>query len=391
MACNSCKDVVEIEDLDVPHVVRKCANCGREMRVHSPGDHGIGIKVNKGDKFVIPRTWFKIYANPLKGKVHLTKAGLIWFAKLLFLEDLPKKRKDIEVELDKNEKTCSQILKTSELLKDLDIENPDHSTQIFETLKESHESAEWWAFSFRMFNDLIKDAIRENDAKKAAWAMACAERCRSLLIFKTNLEDVVRMGYSAKRIIDILKIWDGNKENADEEFWQMHFNENSYVLSQIFSVPIVFIQDKAYVGGMGIDRKGAKFVDYLYSIDTTNEAILIEIKTPTTKLLGAKYRNIFKPSAELSGTVIQISDYKTALMQNITAIAQDFGKPLAAFNPRCLIIAGNTEKQLDTDNKRRSFELFRANLNRIEIVTYDELFKKIEVLATLFDLIRKKN
>jgi putative restriction endonuclease len=42
------------------------------------------------------------------------------------------------------------------------------------------------------------------------------------------------------------------------------------------------------------------------------------------------------------------------------------------------------------DLKRRSFELFRTNLSGVEIITYDELFKKIEVLATLFNLIRKE-
>lgn len=70
-----------------------------------------------------------------------------------------------------------------------------------------------------------------------------------MLVFKEQLEEVVWMGHSAKRIIEILKIWNSNKENTDEEFWQLTFNENAYVLSQIFAVPIVFIQDKAYVGG----------------------------------------------------------------------------------------------------------------------------------------------
>jgi hypothetical protein len=36
--------------------------------------------------------------------------------------------------------------------------------------------------------------------------------------------------------------------------------------------------------------------------------------------------------------------------------------------------------------KRKSFELFRTNLKNVEIVTFDELFKKAETLATLFNL-----
>ena len=64
MSCGTCKNVVDIENHNLPHVVRKCKNCGREMHIQSPGDHGIGIKVNKGDKFVVPNSWFKIHANP---------------------------------------------------------------------------------------------------------------------------------------------------------------------------------------------------------------------------------------------------------------------------------------------------------------------------------------
>jgi len=220
--------------------------------------------------------------------------------------------------------------------------------------------------------------------------MACAERYRSMLVFKQHLEEVVWMGHSAKRLIDMLGLWDGNKDNADEGFWQIKFKESSYVFSQVFSVPVVFIQDNAYVGGMSIDRKDAKFVDYLYSGDTSNEAILIEIKAPTTKLIGSRYRGVYKPSSEITGALVQVSDYKVSLIQNLSAISKKSGKELTAFNPRCLIIAGNGEKQLDKEEKRRSFELFRSHLHGIEIVTYDELFKKMEIMATLFNLVKKK-
>ena len=55
-----------------------------------------------------------------------------------------------------------------------------------------------------------------------------------------------------------------------------------------------------------------------------------------------------------------------------------------------MLIAGNGKIELDNDVKRRSFELFRPQLRDVEVVTYDELFRKVEVLATLFNLVRKK-
>lgn len=389
MICEICKDLKEISNEDAPYTIKKCKGCGRELKIRDPGEHGIGIKVKEGDKFVIPGSWLKIHVDPLRGTSYFTKQGLEWFAKLIFLDDLPRKYEEIEETISKNESHFINILNQSKLLEGFDLNDSDQHEDIFNIVNENKGSIEWFAYIFGTFNEIAKDAITEGDPLKSAWAMACAERFRSMLVFKEDLEDVVWMGHSAKRLVNILNEWDGNKENSDEEFWQIKFSQNSYVLSQAFSVPVVFIQDKAYIGGMGIDRKNAKFVDFLFSSPSGNQVVLIEIKTPMTKLLGRKYRNIFRPSTELSGALIQANDYRSSLLQNLSSLSQDLGKKLSAFNPRCLIIAGNIENELNTELKRRSFELFRSSLQNIDIVTYDELFKKIEVMATLFNLIKK--
>lgn len=390
MLCKKCKDIVEIENEQMPHVIRTCKACGREMKICDPGDHGIGIRVEKGDRFIIPDGWFRIHANPLKGRGQLTKAGLEWFAKLIFLDKFPCEQDQIKDVLGKNDVYCTRILNNSELLAGLNIENEKDSKKIFEILIENKETVEWFAYTFGTLNSIAMEALAQGDVIRTAWAVAGAERFRSMLVFKQELEEVVWMGHSAKRLINLMETWDGNKSNSDEEFWQIQFNEHTYVLSQVFSVPVVFIQDKAYVGGMSIDRKDARFVDFLYSGDASNEAILIEIKTPATRLLGAKYRNIYKPSAELSGALIQVEDYKLSLSEHLSTISQGLDRKLTAFNPRCLIIAGNGEAELNDALKRRSFELFRGGLQNIEIITFDELFKKIEVLASLFSLTRNK-
>jgi hypothetical protein len=390
MACKECKDIVETVNKDIPHVVRKCKSCGREMKICPPGDHGIGITVEKGDRFVMPAGWFNIHANPLKGRGQLTKAGLEWFAKLIFLAKFPRQASQIEDILKENDTLCTNILQSSDLLAELDLEKEEDARKFFDVLKENQDTAEWFAYTFSMFNNIASKAIEQDDAQKAAWAMAGAERFRSMLVFKQELETVVWMGHSAKRLVDLLEVWDGNRSNPDEAFWQIQFNQHAYVLSQVFSVPVVFIQDKAYVGGMSLDRKDARFVDFLYSGDTSDATILIEIKTPETPLLGRKYRNIYKPSAEMSGALIQIKDYKLSLIEHLATITQRLEKKLTAFDPRCLIIAGNGEAELTDQVKRRSFELFRWGLQNIEVITYDELFKKAEVLASLFNLTRKK-
>lgn len=62
--------------------------------------------------------------------------------------------------------------------------------------------------------------------------MACAERYRALYLFKVNFEEVVWMGQSAKRLTDLLSLWDANKANGDEEFWQIQFQAHSLALSR---------------------------------------------------------------------------------------------------------------------------------------------------------------
>jgi len=387
MTCVECEHLVDIDDLSSPYVKRECHKCGRKINLREPGEKGHGIRVEKGDRFIFPKGWLQISANPLKGRGVLTKHGLEWFAKLIFIEELHNNPEQLEIQLKKNEEYCDNHLRSSDLINGLDIDNPDHSEKIFQRLNKNQGSLEWWAFLFGTFNSIAQKAIEENNAKKAAWAMGSAERCRSMCIFKDCLEEVVWMGHSARRIIDVITKWHSNKDNSDEEFWQVVFNENPYVLSQLFSVPVIFIKDKAYVGGMNIDRQDAKFVDYLYTNESSNDAILVEIKTPVTKLVGTRYRKgVHKPSNDLSGSIVQVLDYRRGLSMNIQAITQGTDHEIDVFNPRCVVIVGNASKELDTDKKRKSFELFRTNLKDVEIVTFDEIFKKAETLATLFNL-----
>ncbi len=388
MSCSQCQHLIDRPD--VPHVIRTCESCGRIMHIHETGKHGRGFNIQKGDQVVIPGNWLNLSFNPLKSTGTFSRSGLQWFAEMIMLEDMPKKQNDLVNELHGIEDRCDDILTNSPLLHGLDIAKEEDVDVIFGKLQDRKDTVEWWALLVELFTGAVKDAIESGEAQRAAWAMACAERCRSMVIYKQHLEEVIWMGHSAKRIVDVLGVWDNNKSNDDEEFWQITFNENAYVISQVFAVPVVFMQDRAYVGGMLVNRNEARFVDYLYSSESSQEAILVEIKTPNTKLLGAKYRGVHTPAAELSGAVVQVLDYRATLIRHVEQIIKGLGQNVSVFNPRCVIIAGNGEQNIDSESKRRSFELFRSGLKDVEIITYDELFRKVEVLGSLFNLIRKR-
>jgi hypothetical protein len=387
VSCDLCKDVEERPD--VPHVIHTCEGCGRELRIVKPGKHGKGLKIEKGDRIVIPKEWLQFSFNPLKARGHFTRAGLEWFARLIFIDNLPGKESDYNEEAHKLERRVDSIVNQSPLISPLDVNNEEDVEKIIKILKDNPGTLEYWAYWTGIFLATAREARSEGNAECASWATACAERCHAMLIFKEHLEEVVWMGHSAGRILNVLREWDARRSEGSEEFWQDTFNEHSYVLSQVFAVPVVFIQERAYVGGMKIDRQDAKFVDYLFSAESSREAILVEIKTPVAKLLGKEYRkNIFAPSNELSGSVVQVLSYRTELLRNLQGVL-DSGINIQAFRPRCVLIIGNASEELVDEYRRASFEAFRSSTD-VEIVTYDELFRKVEILVELFSLKRDK-
>ncbi len=181
-----------------------------------------------------------------------------------------------------------------------------------------------------------------------------------------------------------LKVWQENRNNDEEEFWQEEFAKRSYVLSQVFAYPVVVVKGKAYVGGKVITNQGGKVVDFLLRISSTNAPLLIEIKTPETPLLGGEYRTGVHPlHPQLAGAIAQVLSYRHSLVREYNSIFSDEPKRLAC-EPRCLVVAGNTA-QLTSRAMCESFELQRDRLQGVTVVTYDELYGRLAELVQLLE------
>jgi hypothetical protein len=389
VACDQCDEIVDAAESGGIYTIRSCKKCGREIKVRESGKHGIGVEIRKGDRVVVPSGFIRMAANPLKGGGNFTRHGLTWFSEIVFADDITANRTDFGPYLDRTIEKLDQFLRASKLLKDIDFDDPIEDA-LYKCVEANKGTAEWFAFVAANLFSFARESIKSNNVSDTAWSVAAAERFRSLWIFKEYFEDVVWMGHSAKRLTDVLSLWKANQTNSDEEFWQIKLHEASYVFSQIFSVPVTLIQDKAYVGGQQIDGKSARFVDFLFSGGTSGEAMLIEIKTPVTRLLQrTKYRsNVYAPTSDVTGAVVQAADYRDSFSRSLRDAIQNKGAGLTAFNPKAVIIVGNYAAELDTEEKRRSFELYRSSLSNIEILTFDELFRKMEYLAKLFNLVK---
>jgi len=114
--------------------------------------------------------------------------------------------------------------------------------------------------------------------------------------------------------------------------------------------------------------------------------VLIEIKTPKTQLLNGQYRgNAYSISTELSGAVVQVANYKSSLQSEYHKLVQDKDE-MEAFEPNCVVIIGNYSREINQSSvKKKSLGLFRSHLKDIEIITYDELFGKVQFLVDLLE------
>ena len=193
---------------------------------------------------------------------------------------------------------------------------------------------------------------------------------------KVNIFNAINLNLlNPKKLID-------NIDNSSEQFWQNLFKANPYYLSLIAPTILQIICGQSYMGAKAIDNSGSSIADFTYKQGIDNICI-IEIKTPVTKLVeNDRYReNVYAPSFELVSAVVQIKEQKDSFMKEDNSIRNksiDNDIEFRAFDPKCYLIIGNSSDLNVTQIK--SLNLFRNELNSVEIITFNELIDKIKLL-----------
>ena len=92
-------------------------------------------------------------------------------------------------------------------------------------------------------------------------------------------------------------------------------------------------------------------------------------------------------SNELSGGINQVLKYKHTVLRHYMSLVVDTEEDerFEAFSPKSMLIIGNYEKEINETIKKEAFELFRSSLSDVQIVTFDELFKKVDTLVKLLE------
>lgn len=184
-----------------------------------------------------------------------------------------------------------------------------------------------------------------------------------------------------KRFNDFLSVWNANKTSNDEKNWQRIIKNHSWIISQLFSSPLIMLEDEAFLGGKSLNNKHSNLIDFVYQNKLNSNILLIEIKTPATKLIGKKYRNTHQLSSELSGSINQVLNYRQSVLNEFYSLYYNTDNKFEVSNPKSLLLIGCLSAL--TSSEKKTFEIFRNELKNIDILTFDELFEKTNNLLKL--------
>ena len=258
------------------------------------------------------------------------------------------------------------------LILDEDV-NKEDIKKIISALKESPNRNN---IIIELLNDKnLIDLLFQNKEQIKEILSNISENNKKEIFDEINLELI-----NPKRLKE--KIDKKDEESEKESFWQKEFEKNPHILSVAIPNMLQIIEDQTYMGGKRIDNRGSSIADFVYKKGIDNVCI-IEIKTPSTKIVeNKKYRdNVYVLSQELISSIVQVKEQKDSFMKDYNSIwrrSYEEGINFKAFAPKCYLIIGNTS---DLDTKQlESFNLFRNELRTVEIITYDELLAKMEIL-----------
>jgi len=235
-----------------------------------------------------------------------------------------------------------------------------------------------WGSSISEFNQADKDAIKDLFDKLTLLPNFFSE---------TNLaktKEIIDNKFieTALKEFDVLLKSTSDTPTLEKKF-QAFLKTNSWVFSTLFAQPVILHQDEAYVGGKNYRNKNGKYSDFLIKNGMSDNVSFTEIKTHLTELVEKKpYRgtDVFAMSKELTGSISQVLNQRDHFQKEFYAHAYKT-KDVQTFNSKAMVIAGQISAL--SEEQRHAFEIFRNNSRDVEVITFDELYRKIEGLLKI--------
>lgn len=220
-------------------------------------------------------------------------------------------------------------------------------------------------------------------------------------------EDIVTIGYRKKQI-DIFRKFLADKDYfsnvknkynyTTEKVWQTYFEKNPWIFG--YGLGYVFLSSlndkklEQMVQGYNVTEHGKRVDALMKTRGVISNLCFVEIKTDETSLLETTpYRSgCYAPSRELVGAIAQVQGTVAAAVKSLTeklSLTDKNGNPINEeiynYQPKAYLVIGNLN-EFKTDNginkdKFQSFELFRRNIQNVEILTFDELFERARFIT----------
>jgi len=191
----------------------------------------------------------------------------------------------------------------------------------------------------------------------------------------------------------------GDKKR-NEDVWQVFFENNPWIFG--YGLQLVACEgldgiklEQTVVGNDIIDGAGKRIDALLKTKGNISKILFCEIKTHLPNLLIEAYDRpgVFVPAKDLRGAVAQIQKtiHKVTLklQENFHRPTTENGDPtgeeILFVKPRGIVVIGRLD-DFKTDaginfEKLSSFELYRQQVNGIEIITFDELFERVKFIV----------
>ena len=280
----------------------------------------------------------------------------------------------------KNKEEVNFVLKTNLHLLFPKSEKKPAKTYVANALAASLAT---WGNTIAEFSDADKNAIKDLFDKLSIGTDFLS---KAALAKTKEIVDHKYIKETLKKFKALMSLKVNN--DSTEKQWQEFLRDNSWIFSSIFAQPVILYKREAYVGGKTIDNQNGKFNDFLIKNSLSGNVSFLEIKTHKTRLLeNSPYRgeDVFSASKDLTGCIVHVMNQLDNFQKEFYSIkAKSKTKgDFETFNSKCVVLIGMS-KDLD-ENQKYSFELFRSNSKDVEILTFDELQKKIESLQKVME------
>lgn len=185
---------------------------------------------------------------------------------------------------------------------------------------------------------------------------------------------------------------------TDELLWQYFFEKNSWIFGYgLQLVSCENLEDKSLrqmvVGNSFFGGSGKEADALLKTRGAMSKFLFCEIKQHHVGKLMEPYRaGVFSPAKDLKGGVAQV---QRTIQKASLIVKEQFrptdssgdltGEEILFVRPRGVVVIGSLKEFLSENgpnyDKLASFEIYRQQINGIEIITYDELYERAKFIV----------